>query len=119
MKACLQFSTLLQTFFTDRLIHQAQASSHTIASYRDTFRLLLRFAQQQIGKPACEADDWGPGRFLSRELPPASGERSRHLRTQPECPLGSDPFLLPVRSSQRTGLLCLGSTCLGHTQPTL
>lgn len=51
MKACPQFSTLLQTFFTDRLIHQAQASSHTIASYRDTFRLLLRFAQQQIGKP--------------------------------------------------------------------
>ena len=51
MNACLQFSELLQTFFTDRLMHQRQASPNTIASYRDTFRLLLQFAQQQIGKP--------------------------------------------------------------------
>jgi integrase/recombinase XerD len=35
---------LLQTFFTDRLIAQRRASSHTIASYRDTFRMLLGFA---------------------------------------------------------------------------
>jgi site-specific recombinase XerD len=41
---------LLQRFFTDRLCAQMQASSHTIAGYRDTFRLLLRFASQQLGK---------------------------------------------------------------------
>lgn len=35
---------LLQRFFTDRLICQRQASAHTIAAYRDTFRLLLAFA---------------------------------------------------------------------------
>ena len=34
----------LQRFFTDRLLGQLGASSHTIASYRDTFRLLLKFA---------------------------------------------------------------------------
>ena len=34
----------LQAFFTDRLISQRQASPHTIAAYRDTFRLLLRFS---------------------------------------------------------------------------
>jgi len=34
---------LLQSFFTERLLTQRQVSSHTIASYRDTFRLLLRF----------------------------------------------------------------------------
>ena len=34
----------LQAFFTDRLASQRNASPHTIASYRDTFRLLLRFA---------------------------------------------------------------------------
>lgn len=51
MNTCLQFPDLLQAFFTDRLVHQRQASPHTIASYRDTFRLLLRFAQQQTGKP--------------------------------------------------------------------
>ena len=42
MNTCRQFSKLLQTFFTDRLMHQRQASPHTIASYRDTFRLLLQ-----------------------------------------------------------------------------
>ena len=34
----------LQAFFTDRLITQRNASPRTIAAYRDTFRLLLRFA---------------------------------------------------------------------------
>ena len=38
------FAGLLQGFFTQRLIQQRQASPHTIASYRDAFRLLLRFA---------------------------------------------------------------------------
>ena len=39
---------VLQRFFTDRLIRQRQASPHTIASYRDTFSLLLRFTQSQL-----------------------------------------------------------------------
>lgn len=43
------FASLLQGFFTDRLMQQRQASPHTIASYRDSFRLLLQFAQKRIG----------------------------------------------------------------------
>ena len=39
----------LQAFFTDRLARHRQASPHTIAAYRDTFRLLLHFAHQQTG----------------------------------------------------------------------
>jgi site-specific recombinase XerD len=39
---------LLQSFFTDRLLTQRQVSAHTVASYRDTFRLLLRFAQREL-----------------------------------------------------------------------
>jgi integrase/recombinase XerD len=38
------FPGLVQAFFTDRLLRQRRASPHTIAGYRDTFRLLLRFA---------------------------------------------------------------------------
>ena len=45
------FPALLEHFFTQRLIAQRQASPHTIASYRDTFRLLLGFAQTQLHKP--------------------------------------------------------------------
>ena len=46
----------LQAFFTDRLITQRNASPHTIAAYRDTFRLLLDFAHQQTGKQPFELD---------------------------------------------------------------
>src|SRR5437016_1944152 len=42
MTAPTGFPGLLQAFFTDRLMHQRAASPHTIASYRDTFRLLLK-----------------------------------------------------------------------------
>jgi len=47
---------VLQAFFTDRLITQRDASPRTIAAYRDTFRLLLRFAHEQTGKQPFELD---------------------------------------------------------------
>lgn len=37
----------LEAFFTDRLIGQRRASPHTIAAYRDTLCLLLRFAETE------------------------------------------------------------------------
>lgn len=42
---------LVQRFFTDRRLSQLGASSHTIASYRDTFRLLLVFASKRLDRP--------------------------------------------------------------------
>ena len=47
---------LLQAFFTDRLIGQRRASPHTIAGYRDTFRLLLGFATERTGKTPTALD---------------------------------------------------------------
>lgn len=41
---------LLERFFTDRLMQQRQASPHTVSSYRDTFRQLLKFTQQRLHK---------------------------------------------------------------------
>jgi len=41
---------LLEAYFHERLLKQRRASPHTIASYRDTFRLLLVFAKQRLGK---------------------------------------------------------------------
>lgn len=41
---------ILQAFFTDRLARQRQASPHTIAAYRDTWRLLLGHASAKTGK---------------------------------------------------------------------
>ena len=44
------FATLLERFFTQRLMQQRRASVHTIASYRDTFRMLLQFAHKRLRK---------------------------------------------------------------------
>jgi len=41
---------LLEAFFTERLLRQRRASPHTVAAYRDTFRLLLCFAQTRLKK---------------------------------------------------------------------
>ena len=46
----------LQAFFTDRLADQRGASEHTIAAYRDTWRLLLGFASQRTGKNPSQLD---------------------------------------------------------------
>ena len=46
----------LQAFFTERLITQRNSSPQTIAAYRDTFRLLLTFAQRQTGKAPFQLD---------------------------------------------------------------
>ena len=40
----------LEAFLTERLMAQRAASPNTVASYRDTFRLLLRFAAERTGK---------------------------------------------------------------------
>jgi integrase/recombinase XerD len=46
----------LQAFFTERLIGQRQASAHTVAAYRDTWRLLLGFAATHTATPVCGLD---------------------------------------------------------------
>lgn len=48
------FAPTLEAFFTERLIGQRQASANTVASYRDTFRLLLGFASKRTGKSPCQ-----------------------------------------------------------------
>ena len=47
---------VLQAFFTDRLVAQRRASPHTIAGYRTTFRLLIRFATATTGKTPSALD---------------------------------------------------------------
>jgi site-specific recombinase XerD len=86
MTAGAPLAPLLQRFFTDRLLRQRQASPHTIASYRDTFRLLLRFAHARLHTPPArltfEAID-APliGAFLDHlEHTRGLSVRSRNLR---------------------------------------
>jgi integrase/recombinase XerD len=44
----------LEAFFIERLMHQRRASPHTMAAYRDSFRLLLAFAHRRTGRSPCE-----------------------------------------------------------------
>jgi len=77
------FPTLLQTFFTDRLLRQLRASAHTIAAYRDTFRLLLRYALQRLRQPPTklrlESLDAG---FIASFLEHLESTRGNSVRTR-------------------------------------
>jgi len=46
----------LEGFFTDRLANQRQASPRTIASYRDSLRILVVFVHARTGKTPCTLD---------------------------------------------------------------
>ena len=77
------FPRLLAAFFTQRLMQQRQASPHTIASYRDTFRLLVRYAERELGKPPTELalDDLDTD-FLGAFLTHLETERGNDPRTR-------------------------------------
>jgi integrase/recombinase XerD len=45
-----EFAGLLQRFFAERLLQQRNASPRTVEAYRDTFRLLLSYAERERGK---------------------------------------------------------------------
>src|SRR5260370_31688860 len=76
-------SPLLQRFFTDRLLGQLGASPHTIASYRDTFRLLLPFASKQFKRaPSALLVENLDVRFLSRFLDHLERDRGNTPRTR-------------------------------------
>jgi integrase/recombinase XerD len=77
------FPQLLQTFFTDRLMKQRRASQHTIASYRDSFRLLLKFAQQRLRKsPSAIAIDDLDARLVCAFLEHLEKERRVSVRSR-------------------------------------
>src|SRR6202790_2776109 len=50
MTTSASLASLLERFFTQRLMQQRQASPHTISSYRDSFREFLKFVQQRLHK---------------------------------------------------------------------
>jgi len=83
MRTSNTFAAHLQAFFTDRLLRQRRVSPHTIASYRDTFRLLLRFAKNNLDKEpsALCLGDFAPD-FLSAFLDYIEKERGNSIRTR-------------------------------------
>jgi site-specific recombinase XerD len=83
----------LQAFFTDRLARQRDASPHTIAAYRDTWRMLLAYASQHTGRQPSELDlaDLDAqliGQFLDHlERDRGNSPRTRNARLAAICSL--------------------------------
>lgn len=73
----------VQTFFTGRLAGQLGASPNTVAGYRDTFRLLLRFAGKDAGKRPTDlmVEDIGAG-LVGRFLDHLESDRGNSARTR-------------------------------------
>jgi site-specific recombinase XerD len=94
------FPALLQTFFQRRLIAERGASAQTIASYRDTFELLLRYAEQSTGRSpsALTLNDLDAPLILAfldhLETHRGNGPRTRNLR------------LTAIRSFMRYASVC-------------
>jgi site-specific recombinase XerD len=86
MKEASSFPVLLESFFMDRLMRQRKVSSHTLASYRDTFRLLMQYAQQRLRKAPVQLamsdlDTVFLGAFLDHlEQKRHNSARSRNVR---------------------------------------
>jgi site-specific recombinase XerD len=79
----LDFPELLQAFFSSRLIAQRRASPHTIASYRDTFRLMLQFAHKRLGKPPSQITlENLNAPFIGAFLDSLEGDRRNAVRTR-------------------------------------
>ena len=83
MTANADFAGLLNRFFITHLLQQRQASPHTIASYRDTFRLLVQFAQNRLDKApqdlsVNDIDSTFVGEFLNH----IQAERGNHARSR-------------------------------------
>src|ERR1700746_3921045 len=74
---------VLEAFFTRRLISEKSVSPHTIAAYRDTFRLLLSFAHEQTGKQpaALEFEDLDAP-LIAAFLDPLDHQRGNSPRTR-------------------------------------
>ncbi len=74
-------ATSLQAWFTDRLIRERNASPHTVASYRDTIRLLLTYASQSLEIEPSQLDlgqlDARPARSWSTSRPTAAAAPGR------------------------------------------
>lgn len=83
MKAEPTFAPLCQSFFAKRLIAQRCASPHTVAAYAQTFRLLVRYAQERLGTPPSKlALVQLDAPFLASFLDQLEGQRANAARSR-------------------------------------
>lgn len=104
----IQLPALVQRFFTQRLLEQQGVSPYTIASYRDTFRLLLKFVTNQAKRPPSKLtiEDLGP-EVIEKFLLYLERDRGNTVRTRNTRLAALHAFFLFVSIQEPTlGLQC-------------
>ena len=122
MNTPADLAPLLEAFFTQRLIAQRKVSPHTINSYRDTFRLLLKFAEQRLGCPPSKltlehlAAPFVAAFLAQLETSRANGPRTRNLRL---AAIRSFFHYAALEAPQHAGLIqrVLSIPCKRHARP--
>jgi hypothetical protein len=115
--AMTRLAPTLQAFFTDRLSAQLGASAHTVAAYRDTWRLLLGFTAARTHIPPARLDLTSldaplVGAFLDH----LEHERGNNVRTRMP---GRDPLPVHLRCSAPPGARRAYRPRAGHPAQTL
>jgi integrase/recombinase XerD len=83
MKPSCNVAALIEHYFTDRLMRQRNVSANTIASYRDTFRLLFLFAQGRLRRsPSALVLDDLDASFVNAFLEDLEKKRGASIRTR-------------------------------------
>ena len=103
---------LVQNFFCQRLQAQQQVSPHTLASYRDTLRLLLAFVEQKTGRPPTQQTlgEWNGQTVLS--FLDHLEKVARLPCPHPQCPAGCLAGIYALRLQQAPEALALTSQVL-------
>jgi len=94
-----EVASLLERFFSDYLISQRNVSPATVCAYRDTFRLLLRFAHDQLGKPPAELA------FTDIDAPQILGFLNHLENKRRNCVRSRNARLAAIRSFMRYAAL--------------
>ena len=117
MRDVADFPSLLQSFFTTRLMTQRRVSPHTIASYRDTFRLLLQFAQKRVRKAPSQLSLEDLNASLIGAFLDDLGDPAWQRCSQPELAADSGAVFLPLRRTGSTGARRTHPTCACDSEP--
>ncbi len=109
----LSFPCLVQRLFLQRLVQQQYASPCIVAAYHDTFRLLMAFAYQRLGKqPGDLVIDDLNAEFVLAFLHHLEVERHNRVRTR-------NARLAAIRSFMVAYVAFQEPSALAITQPML
>ena len=96
------FPELLHAFFHEWLVQQRNVSHHTVLSYRDSWRLFLRFVAAAENEVRCQARFGRSNRSRGPGVPATHRARTKVLDRNPELPIGGAAQFLQLRCRPRT-----------------